>query len=669
MRFIRSLPLLSLVIVVLPVGLSSADTELREHPDGGRYVAGELLVRYTPDASNAAIATIENQHRLSLLQRIDHLGIRHYRLQENLSVMEAIAILGRHEAVLYAEPNFVHETNALPGDPRFPEQWALHNTGQVVNGRAGTADADIDLPEALDRHTPSSEPIVAVIDTGVAADHPDLSPSIWVNAGEIVRGSAEANGIDDDGNGFVDDVFGWDFFDGNPLPFDENSHGTLVASVIASARDNGIGGTGVSRAARVMPIRVAGDFGNFSSPFATTVNFLLATKYAADNGASIINYSAGGRGFSTPVRDQLAWLDRQGVLFIAAAGNGGSDLVGDDNDIAPVYPASYPLSNVISVAATDQNDDIAVWSNFGRTSVDLAAPGANIFGSSLSRSTTFLETFEGPVDWTVGNACLSGCFNWSLFVDAFGNTWANDSMDPVTGAPLSYLSATDAWIDSPWISLPLVGPQLEYRTWHDLAVHDHGLVEVSRDGFSWEVADLLIGSSSTAPPGTALPAGGTERVDLSKYAGQSVKFRFTLLSDSFFVADGFYVDDVRMTQVDVFQFDGDEFEFTEGTSFAAPLVAGVAAMVWAQRPDLSHRQVREIVLESVHSRSALAGKVATGGRLNADKAIDAAIRFVPEPKSEWAVGAALGMLIALSACRSRGNEARVATHGAEPGTV
>ena len=136
----------------------------------------------------------------------------------------------------YAEPDYLRQPQQqLPTDPLFSQQWALHNTGQLVNGRNGPADADIDWPEAMDFYSPTASVIVAVIDSGVALDHPEITNKVWVNPGEV------KNGLDDDGNGYVDDLVGWDFVDDDNLPLDENGHGTLVASLIVSSVENGIG--------------------------------------------------------------------------------------------------------------------------------------------------------------------------------------------------------------------------------------------------------------------------------------------------------------------------------------------------------------------------------------------------------------------------------------------
>jgi len=260
------------------------------------------------------------------------------------------------------EENTIYE---LLGDPLFGDQWGLENTGQL----GGTVDADIDAPEAWLETTGDPGQIIAVIDTGVDLDHPDLVDRIWTNPGEIA-----GNSIDDDANGYIDDVNGWDMLNGDPSPDDESviSHGTQVTGV-AVAASNGVGIVGVAPETTVMPIRACGSSG--SCPLSAIVEGI---HYAIDNGAQVINLSLGSHSLDRALVDAVAAANTAGVLVIAAAGNDGTN-----NDIWPMYPASIDLPNVISVAATDRYDNLASFaggggSNYGPSTVDLAAPGKEI---------------------------------------------------------------------------------------------------------------------------------------------------------------------------------------------------------------------------------------------------------------------------------------------------
>ena len=576
--------------------------------------SGELLVRYRPVAAAQRIAQIERDHGLERRSEAPHLRLVEYAVPGGSDLVALIDRLEQLPEVAYAEPNYMRYPQAQPADPLFSEQWSLSNTGQRVNGRAGPPGIDINWLAAVEVFEGAESITVAVVDTGVSPSHPDLAGRLWENPGEL-----PGNGLDDDQNGFVDDVHGWDFFDGDAEPFDENGHGTLVASQIA-AIESDVGVVGVARTARIMALRILNDFG-FSRPVAA-MDLIRATTYASRQGARVVNLSLGGSGFLQAELEQFRWLDERGVLVVAAAGNGGGDGLGDDNDVDPVFPASYDVPGLLSVAAVDRSGQLASFSNFGLASVDLAAPGTDIVGADVSRVATFLEDFEsGAPDWTAIAQCQP-CADWALFLDATGNTWATDSMDLITKMPAPYAPATDTWLLSPVIALPDVGPRLDFRTWWELAPFDLAGVSVSTDPTdppdpdSFELLGTVVGVSLAEAPGTSVAAGTTLSADLSPYAGQAARLRFRILSDGFLQADGFYVDDVAISAVEQAAFDGTQFQTLSGTSFAAPLVAGAGALLMSHRPALSHREVADLLLDGVQPDATLAGRVVSGGRLD-----------------------------------------------------
>lgn len=598
------------------------------------FASHEVLIRYKASVAPNIIASFEAGNNLTLLQYFKHLNVRYYKLPSSLTVLDAIKILSQSPIVESVEPNYYRRPMFIPTDAHFRDQWGLHNTGQTVNGRNGVADIDINWPEAMDLFQANGPVIVAIIDSGIALDHPELIQNAWTNSAEIA-----SNGMDDDGNGYVDDVIGWDFFDSDNIPLDENGHGTLVASTIAASMDNGEGGVGVEPFAHVMALRALNDFGRGASGRTSIANFIESSTYAARMGARIINASFGGAPFSPYESDQIDWLDSQGILLIAAAGNGGNDFQGDNNDLLPVYPASYPGSNIIAVAAVDRTGELAAFSNFGATSVDLAAPGTDMFGADVSHFATYSESFEtGAPGWTVGqNPGSSSTLDWSLYLDGLGRTWITDSVGNFGGV-FDYLPNTDSWVKSPVITVPALGPQLSYRVWHALTIFDIMGVEVSTDGINWDLVDYVLGFSADACPSCATNAGSIRSIDLSAYAGQSVQIRFRLYSDGLFQSDGAYIDDVALSEVGLFQFDGTQFRFNDGTSFSAPLVSGVAALLMAQRPDLTHHQIRQLIIDHVTTTAGLAGQVVSGGRLNAKAALAAAIAMPLNDQPAVAIG-------------------------------
>ena len=274
------------------------------------------------------------------------------RFPRRTSVEHAVRAFEARPEVLYAEPNWIYRAAATPNDPRYAELWGLSQS----------SDADIDAPEAWDDNTGSGAVTVAVADTGIAYDHPDLAPNMWTNAADPVGGG------DNDANGFVDDVRGWDFIDNDNDPRDLSGHGTHVAGTIGARGHNGLGVTGVNWNVGLMAVRVLGEDGG------TNASVTNGFDYAGDMGADVVNASLGGGGPAQAMKDAI---DAHGdTLYVVSAGNGGFDGVGDNNDFLPQYPCNYTSANLICVAATGETDVLTGFSNYGVASVDLAAPGA-----------------------------------------------------------------------------------------------------------------------------------------------------------------------------------------------------------------------------------------------------------------------------------------------------
>ena len=322
---------------------------------------GDVIVRFRASAGADDRGTARRAAKVRRVHGLPVGGLELASPEAGVTAAAAAARLERDADVLYAEPDVARRALAVPSDPFFGAEWGLSNTGQTVGGTGGTPDADVDAPEAWDLTTGSPSAVVAVADTGIDAAHPDLAPNLWRNADEIA-----GNGIDDDGNGFVDDVRGWDFVEGDAAPQDEEGHGTHVAGTIAARGDDGTGVAGVAWTAAILPLRILGPAGEGSVSDA-----IRAYDYAAAAGARVINLSLGGPSGSRAERDAIA--AHPGLLFVVAAGNEGAD-----NDSVATYPCNYDLANVVCVAATDQSDALAGFSNHGVRTVDLAAPGVSI---------------------------------------------------------------------------------------------------------------------------------------------------------------------------------------------------------------------------------------------------------------------------------------------------
>ncbi len=347
--------------------------------NGHLAVANEVLVQFVdmPGAVAAQQGVIEQQIDADTNEGIGRQGLRRFR-SRTFDVETLLAFFQGQPGVLYAEPNYLLTKAVTPDDPDFPNLWGLHNTGQSVFGVFGTPDADIDAPEAWDISTGSTSIVVGVIDTGVDYTHPDLSANIWsapssftVNIGGIMTTCPAGS------HGFNAITHVCD-------PMDDEGHGTHVSGTIGARGNNGIGVTGVNWITRIIGGKFldSGGFGSTADAI-QSIDFMIQAKAAFPTSANVrvLNNSWGGGGFSTSLQTAITNANTNNMLFVAAAGNGGADGIGDNNDISPFYPASYTVANVLAVASTTSNDLRSSFSNFGATSVDLAAPGSRIWST------------------------------------------------------------------------------------------------------------------------------------------------------------------------------------------------------------------------------------------------------------------------------------------------
>ena len=301
--------------------------------------------------------------------RLTH-DLFHIKVPATLGTEQAINILNQNPNVKYAKKNFIYHTDITPNDPDFVKQWGLHNTGQA----GGIADADIDAPEAWNIFTGIGV-VVAVIDTGIDYNHEDLSNNMWINYGEYGR----IPGEDDDGNGYIDDIYGYNFLwrEGMPAekrqPLDDVGHGTHVAGIIGAVGNNGKGVGGVNWNVQIMALKAFGPFGG------NEADIINAIEYSIEEGAYISNNSWGGNVPSEDIRSAIESAKNAGRLFVCSAGNDSRNI---DQPGNPYYPACYNLENIICVASTTNRDGLSDFSSWGPISVDLGAPGGYGKGQS-----------------------------------------------------------------------------------------------------------------------------------------------------------------------------------------------------------------------------------------------------------------------------------------------
>ena len=348
------------------------------------HAPDEIIVKFrdrVPEVNRSAVLSRMAGTRLRVFRIVN--GLEHHRLSPDVSMAEALKRYRQDPDVLYAEPNYIVRTTATPNDARFGELWGLYNNGQV----GGTPGAHINAPAAWDISTGSSGVVIAVIDTGIDYNHPDLSANMFRNTPDC-----NSNGADDDGNGRIDDCYGIDRANNDSDPLDDNRHGTHVAGTIGAVGNDSMGVVGVNWNVNLMACKFLGAAG--SGTTANAIGCLEYVKTMKDRGVNVIatNNSWGGGGYSQALFDAIQSHQQAGILFIAAAGNGNAAGVGVNNDQTPFYPCVFGLSNIICVAATTRSDERAPFSNYGRRTVHIGAPGNDILSTALNGT---YETLSG----------------------------------------------------------------------------------------------------------------------------------------------------------------------------------------------------------------------------------------------------------------------------------
>ena len=516
---------------------------------------------------------------------------------------------------------YINTTNTLPqiipNDPYFSDMWGMHNDGNN-NGISETIDADIDAPEAWVKHKGYSSVVVGDIDTGIDYYHPDLKDNIWVNEAEV-NGQ---RGVDDDGNGYVDDYYGIDTANGDSDPYDDNAHGTHTAGTIGAAGNNQEGVVGVNWHVKIAACKFLTSNGwGYIDGAVECVNYFNALK---DAGVNIVatNNSWGGGGYSEILHDAISAANDRNINFIAAAGNDGND-----NDENPSYPASYDLPNVISVAASDSNDELTSWSNYGATSVDLAAPGDFIVSTYPSYKICtpnddhiyFSDGFENGIGkWDMLTVNPSAPFkdypedHWQLdnSMAANGNYSLSDSKDGnytnsryqtalmKNGADLSSVNTTQGIC----ATLKIKGTTEEgVDGFHVLATND--------DGETWY---YLGGTWSSYDDWTDLSVA----IPTYLYT-KNLKIALVKANDYSITYDGYNIDDFKITSGTIKAIG--QYAFFSGTSMATPHVTGAIAYISRANDNQTAVERKNRILNAVDHIAALDGKVATGGRLNLAK--------------------------------------------------
>lgn len=574
------------------------------------YAPGKVIVKFKTGRAADHVVSYDHQYGIRMVKQYDLIRASLVKLPDNISVEQALVMFQNDPTVEYAEPDYyVYATSTTPNDTSFSDLWAHENTGQNVNGTAGVSGVDIKSTQAWDIETGiSNDVVIAIVDSGVDYNHPDLAANIWNNPGET-----PGNGIDDDGNGYVDDIVGWDFVNERNDPIDSNRHGTHVAGTIAAVGNNNLGVAGVTWKAKIMCLRALNANG-----VGLTSDLLEAVLYANANGAHIMNNSWGGYGGSQAVKDAF---DASTTVAVCAAGNESNN-----NDANPAYPGTYGSDSIISVAATNQDDGLAWFSNYGANTVHVGAPGTNILSTVPDRKVVFSENFDGgpglPAGWTAAHTLG---LDWGV-----DNTLFRSGPNSLADSPGGdYALDTISWATSGAIDLTgETGAKLEFYLNGAVSAGTWFTVWVSKDGTNFGTQyvyisdlnfhDIIFTNRNT---GGAWVKGA---VDLTAFDGEpTVYIRFQIFvqgAGRSTPAAGINVDDIQITTSDNTH-DATDYEYLQGTSMASPQVAGLAALLKAYNSGLNNLQIKEAILNSVDQIPALAGKTITGGRINAYKAL------------------------------------------------
>lgn len=577
-----TVPFLSRILAVLAIATGLAAAE-------DAYVEGEVLVTFKPTVDAPGADTALARRSLGVAQRFDRLSRHRGRVsalvrEKNRGTAKLIAELKADPSVETVEPNYIrHVSAAASSDPDFSKLWGLHNTGQTVNGVTGTAGADTRFLEAwpLARQN-GPEVVVAVADTGLDPTHPDLSGSLWTNPGEIA-----GNGIDDDGNGRIDDVHGFDFTGNTGLISDSGEHGTHVAGTIAATGGNGLGVTGLQFHAKLLPLKVSSDGDSITSSAV-----LAAFDYAVDlkeRGVNIvaINASFGGGSSSTTEQTSIEALRDAGIVLCAAAGNSAAN-----NDTTASYPANYAVSNIISVAALTPANQLASYSNYGATNVDLAAPGSEIY------STMPLSFVSQSNSLKIGSTTYS----------AAAIEYSGINSSSITGSLYN-------------CGIGQTG-QFPAGVAGNIALIQRGTLtfgqKVTNAMAAGAVAAVIYDNTSSSITTNPWTLGGTGNwipaIRISQANGQTIAASTLPVTATF----------TRTVNTAA------AYQFLDGTSMATPHVTGAVAFAAMNFPAETMAQRISRILTHTTAVSSLTGKVATGGRLDLLKMIDTDSDSLPD---------------------------------------
>lgn len=600
-----------------PSALAATEAPAPTTPSAA-FVPGRVIVEWTPGANRVDKVAAREEAEVGHATNLGDPAFQLVEVEPGQTAASAIEELEADPAVAVAERDGYSIPTSIPNDPLFGQEWALENTGAGVDGFSGaTAGADIKAPGAWDRTVGIPSTVVADIDSGYRFDNPDLGSVAWENTGET-----PGNEIDDDGNGYADDVHGYDFVgqnseepseDADPTDDDliSGGHGVHTAGTIGAAGDNEVGITGVAQDARIMPLRVCSNAPTLDEsrcPFSSTI---AAINYAGQNGARVANMSLGGTSKSTAELDALA--ENPQTLYVIAAGNDSQD-----NDSVGHYPCDFEpgtdpsgsgVENVVCVAATDQADQLASFSDWGHESVDLGAPGTQILST--------YPTIE---------SLLSDDFEQDNFETRWTSTGANGGFERTDEAPLTSFGISDspgaAPVPNSGHSSTLSSPVAVPAGYGSCRLSGRDSVSLGGGTFNLIIFKNGVGAFNFELPSTAgSQMASFSTAPMTELAESNVGVRVRYIAGpSPTASSGVWLDDLKLSCYAPLS-TPPTYAYLQGTSMAAPQVSGTAALLFSEKPAATTEEVRDALLSSVDADPSLAGKTVSGGRLDAAKAL------------------------------------------------